>query len=141
MGNPALFEFYVEKNIEMDGNKNEKYFEHIHVKFECKEMRPFISEYYKTLRTTLNELFRCCDIEISQSPQNMDSKDSVKKFSDLDIDKALKMANNGDEDAQNAIDGVFEQHFSAEHHQKNKLYGVNAMQYKFENKKIFFAPT
>ena len=137
--NPVNFEFYIEKGDSNDGT----YFEHINVRFDCKEEKPLISKYYKTLNKTLIELFTSCNIDTqSLNSNNTDeSGNKIKKFSDLDIDEAMKMANNGDEDAQNAIDDVFNEHLSEKEQEKNKLYGVNAMKQKFDNKKIYFAST
>lgn len=140
--NPEMLEFYIEQNLDgadRGGNehRNGVYFEHFHVKFECKETRPMISEYFKTLRATLDVLFRSGNIETTTSTTD-ESGGTVKKFSDLEVDRALKMANGGDEEAQSE---VFRQHLSAESEHRNKAYGVNAMRYKFESKQVFFAAT
>eukprot|EP01084_Bolivina_argentea_P201686 344714_1 len=133
--NPTNFEFYIEKRLH-NSETNGIYFEQIQSKFNCEIIRPFISEYYKILHKTLNELFMCCNIEINTNVN--EDGETVKKFSDLDLDKAMKMANNGSEGAQDIINDVFTKHLSKETEQKNRLYGINAMKYKFENGKVYF---
>ena len=135
--NPELLEFYIEKHLEqIDDQRTGVYFEHFHVRFECKETRPMISEYFKALHTTLNGLFQSGNIETKSGDDG--SRERVKKFSDLEIDRALRLANSGDEEAQSE---VFKQHLSSETEMRNKEYGVNAMKHKFESKQVFFAAT